>query len=118
MEGLWVVQFLEPSDPTMDLNGGVVVIETGRILGGDSGYFYLGQIGNQQNGTWPITLTITRHDPNIVSIFGDIDQFALEGTFVRQEQDDKGRPVMIADLMDMPSQAKLVVQLTRVSLLP
>ena len=41
LEALWTVKF---EDATVQgwVNGGVVVLETGRIFGGDSAYYYLG----------------------------------------------------------------------------
>jgi len=33
LEGLWVVQFVKPEPAAVDLLSGVIVIETGRILG-------------------------------------------------------------------------------------
>jgi len=39
LEALWTVQFEIPGG---NLNGAVVVLKSGRIYGGDSGYYYLG----------------------------------------------------------------------------
>ncbi len=46
VEALWVASFGDASDPQMIpgySNAGVVVLETGRIYGGDFGYYYLGK---------------------------------------------------------------------------
>ena len=69
IEGLWIVKFLTPNDPSMDLNGGVVVVESGKIFGGDSGYFYIGSMEPSGSSVWSSELTITRHDPSIESVF-------------------------------------------------
>lgn len=52
IEGLWVIRFQGPGYEGFDLNGGVVVIESGRVLGGDSGYYYLGDISPTAAGMW------------------------------------------------------------------
>lgn len=116
IEGLWVVKFLTPNDPTMELNGGVVVVETGKIYGGDSGYFYVGSMEPSSNGVWNTTITITRHDPDIESIFGDIDTFDLTGQIKRNDKDTTGRPTLIAKLAH--NGAQMTAVLYRVADLP
>jgi hypothetical protein len=41
-EGLYVVEFGDVGTAATR-NGGVAVLETNRIFGGDSGYYYLGK---------------------------------------------------------------------------
>ena len=41
IEALWTIQFADATAPDW-LNGGIVVLETGRAFGGDSMYYYLG----------------------------------------------------------------------------
>jgi hypothetical protein len=65
LEGLWTVRFQNQLIDDQSLNGGVVVIESGRILGGDSGYAYIGDIAPAGSGQWHATVGITRHDPQI-----------------------------------------------------
>lgn len=76
IEAMWTVRFRGPGGAVGDLNGGVAIIESGRLMGGDSGYAYIGPIkvsGESVTGT----LKIIRHDPNIESIFGDVDEFEI-----------------------------------------
>jgi len=40
MEGLWTAEF---GSSTGVFSGGVVVLQDGRVMGGDGGYFYLGE---------------------------------------------------------------------------
>jgi hypothetical protein len=40
MEGLWTAEF---GSATGFINGGVVMLQAGRIFGGDSGYYYVGK---------------------------------------------------------------------------
>ena len=117
IEGLWTVQFLTANDPTMEMNGGVVVIETGRILGGDSGYFYVGNLHASGNGHWAAELTITRHDPNILSVFGDLNVFTVSGAIEASGTDESGRETLFASL-DHPSGLNMTCQLAKVSELP
>ncbi len=118
IEGLWIVKFLAPNDPSMDLNGGVVVVESGKIFGGDSGYFYIGSMEPNGSGVWHSELTITRHDPGIESVFGDIDQFKLFGPIKREGEDNLGRPRLIAQLKPKESTLQMTAELIRVADLP
>ena len=94
IEGLWVVEFLAPQVDEFDLNGGVVVIETGRVLGGDSGYVYIGDINPIADG-WSLHVTITRHDSSIMSIFGDLDEYALSGVALVEPSNSSKRQTTI-----------------------
>jgi hypothetical protein len=99
------------------LNGGVAVIETGRIFGGDSGYAYVGEIKPSSSG-WEMNLTIKRHDTSIVSVFGDINEFSLSGTALAEGHDERGNPTLIAQLSNANSPIDLVVRLTKAAELP
>lgn len=118
IEGLWIVRFLQPNDPQMDLNGGVIVIETGRAFGGDSGYYYVGNIGDADATGWPIQLTISRHDPAIESVFGDMDEFELSGRLEKQEKNKLGQSMMIAKLHHTDTGLNLLVELKKAADLP
>jgi len=48
IEALFAVRFGHAGAPNMERNGGVVVVESGRLFGGDSWYAYTGQY--QLNG--------------------------------------------------------------------
>ena len=71
--GLWTIEFIS----TMNRFGaGVLVLNNGRLLGGDNGYYYLGSYvveGNNVRGN----VDIIRFNKNIISVFGDVDQFSL-----------------------------------------
>ncbi len=118
IEGLWVVRFLAPANPEMDLNGGVVVIESGKIFGGDSGYFYVGSLQPIDSGVWSSEVTINRHDPDIISIFGDTDVIHLSGQFKRDGEDGRGRPKLLAELAPHGSDVGTTIELIHVANLP
>lgn len=84
IDGLWTVEF----SSSLGLFGsGVVVMKDKRILGGDVGYYYHGNIDLLADGTLTGKLTVTRYDKNIISVFGDIDEFSFNftGTLLADE---------------------------------
>jgi hypothetical protein len=117
IEGLWAIRFLLPSGVEGDLSGGVAVIESGRLLGGDSGYFYVGDIDPISQATWRTKLAITRHDPSIESFFGDLDTFNLEGLVRVDTVDDLGRQTLTAEFPGETGR-ELRIRMTKVAQLP
>lgn len=69
-EGLWIVQFagMEGKD------GGVVVLTSGRVLGGDSAFTYIGTYEELDNG-----LRATVHVQNFNSAVGNV--LGINGDF-------------------------------------
>ena len=63
IEGLWSVDF--------GLGGGIAVLESGRVFGGDSWFAYTGQFQLNQ-GSISGRLTIKRHnpDPSGIDVWG------------------------------------------------
>ncbi|MGH8057627.1 MAG: hypothetical protein ACREOH_10405 [Candidatus Entotheonellia bacterium] len=77
MEGLWTAEFGTASGM---LNGGVVVLESGRILGGDSGYYYTGKY-SISGDTLSGDLRATHYYGPGVTAFGDsASMFTIELT--------------------------------------
>ncbi len=72
-EGLWTVEFISTENR---FGRGVLVINSGRLLGGDNGYYYSGSY-QITNNTIEGTVNVTRFDPNIISVFGDINRFSI-----------------------------------------
>ncbi|MCP4612303.1 MAG: hypothetical protein GY845_26705 [Planctomycetes bacterium] len=70
-DGLWVIEF--KSD--YDFGYGVLVFNGNQVLGGDFGYYYSGRINTTGNMTGEVN--VVRHNPNAVSVFGDVDSFTL-----------------------------------------
>jgi hypothetical protein len=74
VEGMYVVEFGDVALPVQQYrNGGVVVLETNRIFGGDSGYYYVGTFATK-DGRIDATARIVKHDPNWTNAFGDASQ--------------------------------------------
>jgi len=79
--GLWTVEFIS----TFNRAGqGVLVLNNGRLLGGDAGYYYSGTYkisGTMLSGTKiEGTVDVIRFDPMHLSVFGDIERFTLSFT--------------------------------------
>ncbi len=71
--GLWTVEFTT----TINRYGrGVLVINEGRLLGGDNGYYYTGTY-NIDGNSFDGEISVIRYDENFISVFGDIGHFQL-----------------------------------------
>ena len=69
LEALYVAEFGDVAGASYR-NGGVVVLETNRIFGGDSGYYYTGTFsifGDRIEAS----ARITKHNPSWANAFGD-----------------------------------------------
>ena len=73
INGLWTIEF---SSVLNRFGSGVLVLKDGLLLGGDNGYYYSGKY-NVKNDRVEGKVAITRYDPNIISVFGNMDQFSL-----------------------------------------
>ncbi len=115
LEGLWVTRFISPSPEQLDVLSGVVLIETGRILGGDSGFLYLGEIGEKVGDAWPVSVRIKQHDDRVDSIFGDIDDYVLTGRIVQNADGGEGQLMIYLGRNDAD---EVIVSLTKAAELP
>lgn len=109
LEGLWSVEFVSNLNV---LGAGVVVFETERLYGGDSGYFYVGRYSSKQGQvTGEAEITHYAGAPN--SIFGSARQFKVQLT------GKVARPVMElrGSVVGMPA-LQLVVRCTHRADLP
>jgi hypothetical protein len=68
MNGLWTAEF--GSNNGM-FGSGVVILYEGRIMGGDSTHYYIGEY-NLKDGTFNATLRIIPFIPGAQSVFGTI----------------------------------------------
>lgn len=77
IEACWTVRVGDPRQRFEDLNGGVAVLESNRIFGGDGGFAYLGtyEVNGQE---LTAELQIIRHDPQVESMYGDaLDTYSI-----------------------------------------
>jgi len=72
IESLYVAEFGDV-DGFGFRNGGVVILETNRVFGGDSGYFYLGDY-SVFGDRFAASVQITKHNPSWTNAFGDAAQ--------------------------------------------
>ena len=112
LEALYVVEFGDVSSLGYR-NGGVAVLETNRIFGGDSGYHYIGQycvFGDR----FEARVRITKHNPSWINAFGDdAVQFEIEVSGRIRD----GFIEAIMKRTDRPG-LRLPLRLTRTALLP
>ncbi len=72
-DGLWTVEFIAMTG----LSGtGVIVLNNGRLLGGDAGYYYSGKY-KIRGDVFEGEISVVRFDKNSISVFGELDRFGL-----------------------------------------
>lgn len=69
VEKFWLVEF---SSSVGMIGKGVAVMENGKIFAGDSGYYYIG-FYNIENDRLNAQVKITRHNPQHISVFGNLE---------------------------------------------
>lgn len=65
LDGLWIVQYHGPGG----VGGGVVIFTKGQVLGGDSGFAYVGSY-EEKGEALKARVSATHFDPNIPSVLG------------------------------------------------
>jgi hypothetical protein len=114
IEALYVVEFGDIGSSAQAMrNGGVAVLETNRIFGGDSGYYYVGRYTIRDNQI-DATVRVVKHNPNFANVFGDTAQ-----SFDARLQGSVTDGVMNGHIerLDRPG-TRLPVRLTRKENLP
>jgi hypothetical protein len=111
LEALWSVKFRAAG--TGDFGHGVVVLETGRVLGGDSEYMYVGSYRVGEGGRFLARLEVKHYGQFPISIFGPVKQFVLDVSGVPARDQFSAQGVMVGrpDL-------RLELELTRRAELP
>ena len=100
-EALYVVEFGDVSGPGYR-NGGVAVLETNRVFGGDSGYYYLGTY-TIKDGVLAATVGVTKHNPAWANVFGDYaGTFTLQMTGQLQGQNIVGMMQRVGTQITLP----------------
>ena len=83
-EGVYLVSFGDVAAPGKFINGGVVMLDTLKVYGGDSGYYYTGNY-SVNGDKISADVRIEKHNPGWVDAFGTgLKSFKikLEGTRV------------------------------------
>jgi T3SS negative regulator,GrlR len=66
MQGLWTIEF---GSTVGQFGSGVVILQDGRILGGDNGYFYVGTYLQPSPHSFRADIDVTPFVPGIASVF-------------------------------------------------
>lgn len=112
IEAMYGLTFVSNTDNNNNGGFGVVVLETGRVLGGDSSFVYVGSY-EVENGIIKADVKCTNDRGLLDSIFGNLKEFNLhlEGKI------DKKEFIANGYMIEKPEQ-KIVVQFTRRAELP
>lgn len=114
IEALYVVQFgdIATAGRTFQ-NGGVAVLETNRIFGGDSGYYYVGSY-TVKDSQIEATVRIVKHNPTWGNVFGDaatsftvrmqgtVNNGVMQGMMERTDRPAMRLPVRLTWKEDLP----------------
>lgn len=73
IEALWSVEFVAN---TQGVGSGVVVVENGKVLGGDAQFFYVGHC-KVENGVLNATAKITHYAGAPSSVFGPAKEYNI-----------------------------------------
>jgi hypothetical protein len=85
MDGLWTVEF---GSSAGNAGAGVAVFQHGKIMGGDAGYYYVGQY-ELNNNNLTASLDVVPFIANYQSVFrttGKVLKLKLEGTLLNATQ--------------------------------
>lgn len=106
LEALWSVEF---GSNVGSFGAGVAVFETGRVLGGDSTFMYVGNY-KTDNGVVHAEIHVTKYNnlSNMQSIFGPLTSFNLN---VSGKADPK-EMVFIGSVIEQP-QLKITIKAVR-----
>jgi T3SS negative regulator,GrlR len=73
IEGLWIVQYVG----LQGSGGGAIVLINGKVLGGDTGYLYIGTYAVEEN-TFSARVKVTNFLPDIPNVLGIQGDFELD----------------------------------------
>ena len=83
LEQLWSVEFVSNLDSE---GGGVVILEDGKILGGNDNYFYIGSY-DFKNNKFNATIDIKHYHGKCNPVFGKLEEFILKLEGVSDEEE-------------------------------
>lgn len=116
VEALWVMKFVDPRGPVTAANvaGGVVVLETGRLFGGDSGAYYVGNY-TVKDGVLRFRAHVRFHDRDVEPILPGLRDYVLLG---EGHSDDGMKSIHFRGSVEGQPSVGLVGRLDRVAELP
>ncbi|HEY3770990.1 MAG TPA: GrlR family regulatory protein [Candidatus Angelobacter sp.] len=98
IDGMWTAEF---GSSTGGFGGGVVIIQGGKLMGGDGGYFYNGDF-NVTNNAFQSKIEISPFIQDYPSVFNTVNQkFTLEltGSLINEhEMKGQGHTIELPDL--------------------
>lgn len=109
LEAMYGIEFVSN---TNDVGYGVVILETGRVLGGDSSFVFVGKY-EVKNGIMHTDVKCTNDRNLLPSIFGDIKEFSLR----LEGKPDYKEFLLQGHMIENPAM-KIAVKLTRRAELP
>jgi len=109
LEAMWSVEFISNLN---DSGYGVAIFETGRILGGDSSFTFIGSY-EVVNGNVQAKVKCSNYREALPSIFGDMKEFNLvfEGVPAQNEFE-------VCGYIPENTQMRIKAKLTRIAELP
>ncbi|WP_430433299.1 hypothetical protein [Methyloversatilis sp.] len=109
IEALYGIEFASNMN---DGGYGVVVLETGRVLGGDSSFVFVGSY-TVNNGTVIANVKCTNDRKTLLSVFGDINEFNLH----LEGKPDEKEFILQGHMIENPTM-RIGIKLTRRAELP
>ncbi len=95
--GLWTIDFIS----TINLIGsGVLIMNQGRLLGGDQGFYYSGSYNRTPTNEFSAQIKVTRFKSDHISVFGNLGQFTLNLQGTLHDRSFVG----VASVKEQPSQ--------------
>lgn len=113
IEALWLVKFGDFETPNEARNGGVIIFESGKAFGGDSGYAYVGRY-EISGANFTANLDITQFNDEMGDVFGlNSSEFTvtvnlirsdnlMTGTMVVPEQVGVSLPLILQRFRELP----------------
>lgn len=113
LEALWTIRFTS----IRGAGAGVVVLETGRVLGGDGQFVYVGSYRAQPDGTVVAEIDATEHThiPGAGSVLGPHKQYRLTLT---GKPDQDWKTMKMSGYAAVPQGPAISIELKRCAELP
>lgn len=113
LEALWTIRFTS----IRGFGAGVVVLETGRVMGGDGQFVYVGEYRAQPDGTVVAEIDAKEHTniPGASSVLGPYKKFQLK---LAGRPSADGQTIHLSGQMTAPAGPAISIELKRCAELP